>query len=150
MALLHPDHWQELSYEFEARKYLLAAEGALMEALDTAPVANGLKSIREALAKLHPATRDDAACEEYEARRAGSYVEPKGRTSGLVGRDERQARTTGTSPVDRDERGRVAETSSSTADKMLQLLQGIGEKVESIGERVAKLEQPKLEQPKGA
>lgn len=80
VSLLHPEKWRDLAPEFEARKLLLAAEGALSDAVDTAPVAKALKGIRDTLKLLHPVTQDPAGVAEYEARAAGTYEPPGGGT----------------------------------------------------------------------
>lgn len=87
MSHLHPEHWRELAPEFEARTCLLAAEETLSEAVDTAPVARALQSIRHTLTLLHPVTQNAEAAAEYEARKAGTYEPPQGSTGQMRRQD---------------------------------------------------------------
>ena len=74
MGLLHPERWQELAPEFEARALLQQAEKTLIDAPDHATVARTLKAIRDAYRLQHPSVQDPAACDEYEQRKAGTYA----------------------------------------------------------------------------
>lgn len=80
MPFLHPELWRELAPHFEARKLLLAAEGALAEAVDDATAGRPLKAVREAIKVLHPCTHQQGAIDEYEARLSGTYEPPQGST----------------------------------------------------------------------
>ena len=71
MALLHNTRWTELAPHFKAAKELGEARAALVDA--------GLAHVAErldwALDELHPCARDPKAIAEFEARKAGTFVD---------------------------------------------------------------------------
>jgi uncharacterized membrane protein YccC len=75
MGLLHSERWREMAPEFESSKLLAQCEALLAVDDQSSTMAMALVHVREALATLHPATRNPEARTEYEQRVKGAYGE---------------------------------------------------------------------------
>lgn len=74
MAHLHADRWKELEHDFElARIFAAALELIKSTELRTDGVSRAEYFAHHGLLCLHPATRDPAAQEEFQQRKAGTF-----------------------------------------------------------------------------
>lgn len=72
--LFHNERWTELEPEFVAAAALREALDALSHVKAHSPgSAHCARMVEQGLAKLHPLTRDPAAWEELEQRKAGTF-----------------------------------------------------------------------------